>query len=554
MSRGPEPAVPPEEPDPSSPGHGLSLVRRARAGRHRIAVVEDGSRFTYADLLGASEEVARALLDPQGSGATAPRTEVRVAYLVPPGFEHVAVQWGIWRAGATAVPLALSHPPRELAYVLDDASPTAVVAAPEHASRLDPLVAERELHLVETTELLTDQGAPHGAPHPPVHGSTGPAAAPDEPDALDQPAALDEGDEARAALILYTSGTTGRPKGVVHTHRSLRAQAEALIRAWEWQPDDGILLVLPLHHLHGIVNVLTCALRCGARCAIHPRFDPRSTWEWFCRDEITLFMAVPTIYHRLISAWEDAAPSTRRRWSRGARSLRLMVSGSAALPIRVLDRWREITGQTLLERYGMTEIGMALSDPLHGRRRPGTVGRPLPGMEVRLVDDAGAPVMEEGVEGRIQVRGPSIFREYWNRPDDTRDAFTEEGWFRTGDVAVVEDGEYRILGRSSVDIINTGGHKISALEIEKVLREHPSVEACAVVGTPDPEWGVRVAAAVVTDDPAPEDELEETLRSWVRERLAPYKAPRRFLLLERLPRNALGKVKKPEVVELFTPS
>ena len=224
-----------------------------------------------------------------------------------------------------------------------------------------------------------------------------------------------------------------------------------------------------------------------------------------------------------------------------------MMSGSAALPVQTLERWRAITGHTLLERYGMTEIGMALSNPLHGVRRPGYVGLPLPGVDVRLVDDSGAPVAP-GREGELEIRGPAVFKEYWQRPKETADAF-RDGWFRTGDVAVEDGGAYRLLGRTSVDIIKTGGFKVSALEIEAVLRDHPAVAECAVVGIEDPEWGERVSAAVELrhDRTLVLDELQR----WAKERLAPYKVPRALTAVTALPRNAMGKIVKPEVKGLF---
>jgi len=295
------------------------------------------------------------------------------------------------------------------------------------------------------------------------------------------------------------------------------------------------------------VNVLACALWSGARCDMLGQFDALETWARIARTDLTLFMAVPTIYHKLIAAWEAAPPEQRREWSAGCGRMRLMVSGSAALPVRTLERWREISGHTLLERYGMTEIGMALSNPLRGERRPGFVGTPLPGVEVRLVDERGAPVVA-GTPGELQVRGPTVFLEYWRRPDATAAAF-QDGWFRTGDVAALERGSYRILGRSSVDIIKTGGYKISALEIEEVLRTHPAVAECAVVGVEDAEWGERVCAALELA-PACDLTLSE-LQGWVKERLAPYKVPRALSVVRALPRNALGKVMKPEVAKLF---
>jgi malonyl-CoA/methylmalonyl-CoA synthetase len=227
--------------------------------------------------------------------------------------------------------------------------------------------------------------------------------------------------------------------------------------------------------------------------------------------------------------------------------MRVMVSGSAALPVQTLERWREISGHTLLERYGMTELGMALSNPLHGERRPGFVGAPLPEVEVRLVDEKGIPV-EAGKPGEIEVRGPNVFLEYWRRPDATRQAL-RDGWFRTGDTAIVEAGSYRILGRTSIDIIKTGGFKVSALEIEEELRSHPAVAECAVVGVPDAEWGERISVAVELREGS-HLALEE-LQVWAKKRLAPYKVPRALRIVEALPRNAMGKVVKPEVLTLF---
>jgi malonyl-CoA/methylmalonyl-CoA synthetase len=276
-------------------------------------------------------------------------------------------------------------------------------------------------------------------------------------------------------------------------------------------------------------------------------FDTAKAWDRLAAGDLTLFMAVPTIYARLTNAWEAATPEQRDQMTAGCRKLRLMVSGSAALPVSTLEKWRSVSGHTLLERYGMTEIGMALSNPLHGERVPGHVGSPLPGVEVRLVDERHQPV-EDGTPGEIQVRGPAVFKEYWNRPEATRAAFID-GWFRTGDVAVRERGIYRILGRNSVDIIKTGGYKVSALEIEEVLRTHPAIEQCAVVGVDDVEWGERVGAAVVLRKGSTLT-LEE-LRAWAKERLAVYKVPSRLRVVETLPLNAMGKVVKPEVVKAF---
>jgi malonyl-CoA/methylmalonyl-CoA synthetase len=334
---------------------------------------------------------------------------------------------------------------------------------------------------------------------------------------------------------------------VVTTHANIGAQVAALVDAWEWRPSDRLLLVLPLHHVHGIINGLCSALAVNAVCEMPDSFDADAVWSRLASGDITVFTAVPTIYHRLIASWDAAPPSEQERRAAGARGLRLMMSGSAALPVQTLERWRAITGHTLLERYGMTEIGMALSNPLHGVRRPGFVGGPLPGVDARLVDDAGGSI-EPGREGELEIRGPAVFKEYWRRPDETANAF-RNGWFRTGDVAVDDAGTYRLLGRTSVDIIKTGGFKVSALEIEEVLRTHPAVAECAVVGVQDPEWGERVSAAVElrTGQVLALDELQR----WAKERLAPYKVPRALTAVSTLPRNAMGKIVKPEVKQLF---
>jgi len=258
-------------------------------------------------------------------------------------------------------------------------------------------------------------------------------------------------------------------------------------------------------------------------------------------------MAVPTVYVKLIAAWEAAPPARREALSRSCARLRLMVSGSAALPVSTLKRWEEISGHTLLERYGMTEIGMALSNPLKGKRIPGSVGTPLPGVTIQLAGEDGQPV-HPGTAGEIWIRGPGVFDEYWGKPEATRDAF-RDGWFLTGDTAVLENGAYRILGRTSIDILKTGGHKVSALEIEETLRAHPAIAECAVVGVPDPEWGQRVAAALVLKEGSTLDITG--LRNWARESLSSYKLPTKLLLLDALPRNAMGKIVKPAISAMF---
>ena len=497
-----------------------AVLRHDHVFSRRIAIAEGRRYCVYGDLAGRAARVAAALLDGRPD-----LEETRVALLAPAGSPYVAGQWGTWIAGGVSVPLSPQQTLHEWAHILDDSRATDAIVAPELAEALGPLAAARRIRVTPA-----DNAAAAPSPEPFSWASI-PAIGPE-----------------RRALMLYTSGTTSRPKGVVLSHANLAAQVECLTAAWEWRQDDRALHVLPLNHTHGAINVLACALWNGATCEFAQGFSPDDVWRRLASGEVTIFMAVPTIYSRLVAAWREAQPDLRTRWSRGAAGLRLFVSGSAALPVSVLEAWREITGHTLLERYGMTEIGMALSNPLHGERRPGYVGTPLPGVEVRLVNEAGEDV--SGREpGELLVRGPGVFLEYWGRPDATAEAFAEGGWFRTGDVAARENGVFRILGRLSVDIIKTGGEKVSALEIEAVLRDHPDIADCAVVGLPDAEWGECVAAVVASRGPAAL--TLPGLREWARERLSGPKLPRRLVTVSALPRNAMGKVVKPELVRLF---
>ncbi len=490
-----------------------SFTDRANLYSERLAIVDQAGTYTYAELIEISSRVAATLLGGRGDLA-----QERVAFLVSPGFAWAAVLWGIRRAGGVAVPLPMNTPSPELQYFLDDAQPVAAVYDHIGLSVLKPLASAADIQHWNYAKML-------------------------RADAVQLPRI----DSDRRAMILYTSGTTSRPKGVVTTHANIAAQVTTLIEVWEWSQNDRILLCLPLHHVHGIINVVSCALWSGAVCEMLPRFDAEEVWDRIARGELTLFMGVPTIYVRLIAAWEAASAERRKELSKAASRLRLMVSGSAALPVSTLERWKEITGQTLLERYGMTEIGMALSNPYRGERIPGSVGTPLPNVEVRVVSEDGQQA-PPGTAGEIEVRGPNVFEGYWNRPDATRQAF-RDGWFRTGDTAVVENGAYRILGRSNIDIIKTGGHKVSALEIEEALRTHPAIAECAVVGVADAEWGERVGAAVILRENHALH-LEE-LRAWCKERIADHKAPSRLLTVETLPRNAMGKVIKAAVADLF---
>ena len=466
-------------------------------------------------MLRRSESIAAELL-----GGEDDIQESRVAFLVPPGPDYSVVQWGIWRAGGVVVPLCLSATQSEWEYTLSDAQVDTLIVASSMVAKIQPLVGRLQLRLIHLDDVSESETR---SPLPELNGE-------------------------RRAMILYTSGTTSKPKGVVTTHANIQAQIESLIEAWRWRSDDRIPLFLPLHHIHGIINILSCALWSGATVETFPKFEMASVLSRVQADAFTVFMAVPTIYVKMIAALEGNTEEARAPIVAGFQSMRLMVSGSAALPSSVHEKWTELTGQKLLERYGMTEIGMALSNPFEGERRPGSVGEALPGVHVRLKSEKGDLVEAEDEPGEIQVRGPSVFAEYWNRPEITEASF-DQGWFRTGDVAVLEQGYYRIMGRLSVDIIKSGGYKLSALEIEAVLLEHPDISECAVIGVADGTWGEAVAAAVVLIDEAA---LElGLLRDWCRDRMSVYKIPHQLAVVEQLPRNAMGKVTKPKVREFF---
>lgn len=491
----------------------IRLLDRAKDHKDRIALVSDGNSYSYGQLLEASLNASAFLLN-----GNKDLNEARIAFLIPPSFEYTSVQWGIWSAGGIAVPLCVLHPLPSIQYVLEDTQVKMVIAHQDYLEFLRPLEDEIEITLVSLETILQEGKA-------------------DLPDV----------DLKRRALILYTSGTTSKPKGVVTTHANIEAQITTLVKAWEWEKDDYILNILPLHHVHGIINVMSCALWSGACCEFLSKFDSKAVWEIIASGRLTLFMAVPTIYYKLISFWEASEPKEQQELSKTAAKLRLMVSGSAALPVPVLEKWRAITDQTLLERYGMTEIGMGLSNSYRGERRPGHVGLPLPGVEMRLVDSSNNSV-KENESGEFQIKGPSVFKEYWQKPNATRQAFTKDGWFITGDIGMLNNGLYKILGRDSVDIIKSGGYKISALEIEDVLRKHDLVDDSAVVGFPDEEWGEVVSACVVSEKAKIDfDEIS----NWLKEYLPAYKIPRKYILRRELPRNVLGKVTKNELKKLF---
>lgn len=483
----------------------MELLRKATKFLTTTAVHCKGRDFTYENLLGNSSEIREILL----KGRKNLEGE-RVVFLAPQTYEFIPVQWGIWQAGGIAVPLCIQHPPPEWEYVLSDTEASVVICHSSFASQLVPLAEKKNIRVVVYSDFFPKNSQISEVPY--IDGN-------------------------RGAQIIYTSGTTGRPKGVVTSHNAISAQVNSLVQAWDWSEKDHILEVLPLHHVHGNVNVVSCALASGAQLTFHSKFEAAEVWKEFSNSKsLNLFMGVPTIYSKLIKYWKDLQEHDRKKLTETCKKFRLMVSGSMALPEFVLNQWTDISKQILLERYGMTECGMILSNPLKWKRKVGYVGSPLPGVEVKIVDS------------EVRVKSAGMFTEYFKRPEDTLSAFDSEGWFRTGDFAEKDlENSYKILGRASVDILKSGGFKISALDIENDLLAHPDIEEVAVVGLPDPDYGQTIAAIIKANRNLP---LED-LKNWAIPRMAPYKIPRVLLQVAEIPRNQMGKVNKKELSKLF---
>lgn len=493
----------------------ITLIENAFNHLDRIAISDNNQNYTYQQLLDASQKIAVTLLEDKKD-----LNEARIAFIVAPSFEYACIQWGIWRAGGIAVPLCVKYPFDAIKYVIEDVQAEAVVFSYGYRALIEPLFQDFELRRISIEAVMLSV----------------------EKEKLRLPQiSLD-----RRGMIIYTSGTTGRPKGVVSTHKNIEAQIKSLVTSWEWTKEDHILNILPLHHVHGIINVLSCALWSGACCEFLEKFEAKKVFDVFCRQEVDLFMAVPTIYYRLIHYWKELTAADQQKITASFKDFRLMVSGSAALPISTLDEWEKISGHTLLERYGMTEMGMAISNPYRGNRKPGHIGVALAGVTIRIADENNHTVVD-GISGEIQVKGSNVFKEYWGKPYETEGSFID-GWFKTGDIAVFEKGSYKILGRNSVDIIKSGGYKISALEIEEVLRRHPAIEDCAVVGIPDEEWGEIIGASLIMTR---DQENTTAIKEWLKDRLSGYKIPRKYLIQTDLPRNVMGKVTKKVLQKIF---
>jgi malonyl-CoA/methylmalonyl-CoA synthetase len=431
----------------------------------------------------------------------------RVAVWATPELETAVAVVAALEAGVAAVPLNPKSGEKELGHILDDSAPGLLLAAP--GAELPSAV-----HGLERVDVD-------------AHAKGGPA-----PDC-----AARDGDPA---LVVYTSGTTGPPKGAVIPRRAVATTLDALADAWQWTSEDVLVHGLPLFHVHGLVLGILGPLRRGGSVRHLGRFTTDGVAREL-NDGATMLFGVPTMYHRIAETLAEDPELVK-----ALTGARLLVSGSAALPVHDHERITAATGRRVVERYGMTETLMNTSVRADGEPRAGTVGVPLPGVELRLVEEDGSPITSYDGEtvGEIQVRGPNLFTEYLNRPDATAAAFTADGWFRTGDMAVRDaDGYVRIVGRKATDLIKSGGYKIGAGEIENALLEHPGVREAAVTGEPDPDLGERIVAWIVPEDPQSPPQLAD-LADHVARRLAPHKRPRVVHHLTALPRNDMGKIMK----------
>ncbi|VBB71602.1 Putative short-chain-fatty-acid--CoA ligase [Podospora comata] len=534
---------------------------------------KSGRRFQYGELLG---DVAKARDRLYESAGREDLDGERIAFLAENSYDYVVILLAILGAKSIAVPMSPAFPASELQYILNHSEALMLLATGKFAAKAQE-VLKTELD-VQPTFLQLDklQG---GGPHEKV--------------------TLDKSSPGSAGMMLYTSGTTNRPKGVLIPQAAMTAQARSLIQAWEYAPSDHLLHLLPLHHIHGTINAIFTPLFTGSSIEFLYPFNADAVWKRLAapftttpppnQPKITFLTAVPTIYSRLLSSFKTL-PEDLQEPAREAISpahLRLTISGSAALPTPIKRAWADLSkGNILLERFGMTEVGMALSCGLDPNDRvDGSVGWPLPGVEARLVDVDTHQVIEKGQEkdletgrervGEIQLRGPTIFAEYWRNEEATKKEFVEGkdgrgSWFKTGDVAVRRPGPekagksemktqrewargdmYFILGRKSADIIKSGGEKVSALEVEREMLSLPQVAEVAVLAVPSGKWGQKVGAVVILDREHCKEGKWSPLemRRALKERLAGYKIPQVLRVVDHIPRNAMGKINKKVLVK-----
>ncbi|MBI2311594.1 MAG: malonyl-CoA synthase [Betaproteobacteria bacterium] len=468
---------------------------------------ESGETFSYADLDRATARYAAFLT---GLGLN---KGDRVAAQVDKSPQALFLYLGCLRAGLCYLPLNTAYQKGEVGYFLQDAEPGAVVCRPAAEAWIRDLAREAGVpHVFTLDEEGRGSFADAAAGSPAVFATA--VLAPDD-----------------LASIIYTSGTTGRSKGAMVTHKNLASNGEVLRQYWGFSAADVLFHALPLFHVHGLFVACHCVLLSGARMVFHRKFDPAAALTALPR--CTVMMGVPTFYVRLLEA-----PGLTQE---ACRSMRLFISGSAPLLKDTFDAWRERTGQVILERYGMSEAGMITSNPLTGERRGGTVGFPLPGVSVRVADDADRPLPAEETGG-VQIRGDNLFAGYWRLPEKTNEEFTADGWFRTGDVGSFDAGGYvHIVGRAK-DLVISGGFNVYPKEIELVIDTLPGVVESAVIGVPHPDFGEAVTAVVVKDAKA--ELTEDAVIAHVKSQLANFKVPKRVYFVNDLPRNTMGKVQK----------
>ncbi len=475
----------------------------------------EGEWWTYGRLRSRAETFAAAL---RSWGF---RPGERVALFLGNSPDFLTAYLGTHLASGVVVPVNTQYRRAELRHIFDDAGVRLCLTDEERRPELerareDLTDLEAVIEAGEELDAFLDAAGPY-EPEPPHSGDL--------------------------AVIAYTSGTTGRSKGAMLLHRNLAANAETVCEAWRWTADDHLLLTLPLFHTHGLMVGAHGTFFAGASVELWRKFDAARVYDALLEGSLTMFFGVPTMYTRLI---QEAKSRSER-----PPPLRLYVSGSAALSPKAFEEFERLFGEPILERYGMTETGMNLTNPYEGERRPGTVGKPFPDQEARVVDLDSREPLPAGEVGEIEVQGPHVFVGYRNRPDATEEVFGEDGWFGTDDLGFVsEDGYFTITGRAK-ELIISGGYNVYPREVEEALEGCPGVFEAAVVGLPDEEFGEQVAAAVVRDDPSL---TEEVVKDFLKDELAGYKKPRRVAFVDELPRNALGKVLKHEVREELTGS
>jgi len=542
-----------------------------------VAMIDENGSHTYGQVSVRSRMVANALQAELGNN---PEKSKKISFLCGNNIKFVDAMWGIWRWGHVCVPLDKSQSMASLEFTVKDSNSLAVITTKEHVDKVYPFMKNSEKKLLILEDILDSRGQ---------SGQAGAMS-------VD---IFDDGtyDENSDAMMIYTSGSVETAKGVVFSHKNIIAQINAMLDSWGWNRQDTILNVLPLHRTHGMLNCLLCPLAVGAKIIMMPKFNSQKCWEILVNrnetspyNDVNVFMSVPTVYAKLIQKYHE--PEFKAMYEAEdikeaiMEKFRLMVTGSSVMPMQVMEEWREITGQQLLERYGKTELGMVLSDPIEVEaRKSGFVGNPMPGVQVRVVkpgsagepgnillmgDNDGTTILQspadsgptgpQSISGELQVKGASVFKRYHNHPKDTAKEFTKDKWYMTGDMVEFVrsdgsdgyDGAYKILGNLNVDLIKTGGYRVSAQDVERQLLEHEAIAEIAIIGVEDNVYGQKVGAVVSWVEGAQPLELHE-IRAWARDKMPSYSLPTILKVMDKLPRNVMGKVNKKEIAKVAFP-